>query len=132
MRPWYITYCLAVAWRKQIRSLLRKKQRNPCHKSGQSSRDSKHVPSEYKSNVLSCTPKCFNHTLLLDDAVSIYHYRLSQEERSIFWEVTVSVILRKKKVYMYMCHVPNGFRDTTISPHNSKIVKNKRDITYCF
>jgi hypothetical protein len=35
--------------------------------------------------------------------------QVSQEERSIFWEVVVSVILRKK-VYMNMCPIPNGFR----------------------
>jgi hypothetical protein len=43
-----------------------------------------------------------------------YVYRVSQEERSIFWEVIVSVIL-SKNLYMYMCHVPNGFRDRAIS-----------------
>jgi hypothetical protein len=32
-------------------------------------------------------------------------YRMSQEERSIFLEVIVSVILRKK-VYMNMCPIP--------------------------
>jgi hypothetical protein len=42
----------------------------------------------------------------------------------------VSVIL-KKKVYMYMCHIPNGFRDRVISLYNSKIVY-KKDITQCF
>jgi hypothetical protein len=36
-------------------------------------------------------------------------YRVSQEERSIFCEVIVSVILRKK-VCMNMCPIPNGFR----------------------
>jgi hypothetical protein len=35
-------------------------------------------------------------------------YRMSQEERLIFWEVIASVLLRKK-VYMYMCPIPNGF-----------------------
>jgi hypothetical protein len=38
---------------------------------------------------------------------------VSQEERSIFWEVIVSVIL-SKKLYMNMCPIPNGFRDRTI------------------
>jgi hypothetical protein len=33
----------------------------------------------------------------------------------------------KQKVYMYMCPIPNGFRDTTISLHSSKIV-NKKEI----
>jgi hypothetical protein len=33
---------------------------------------------------------------------------MSHEERSVFWEVIISVILTKK-VYMYI--IPNGFRD---------------------
>jgi hypothetical protein len=37
-------------------------------------------------------------------------YRVSQEERSIFWEVIVSVIL-SKKLYMNMCPILNGFRE---------------------
>jgi hypothetical protein len=41
-------------------------------------------------------------------------YRVSQRERSIFWEAIVSVILNKK-VYIYMCPVPNGFRVRAIS-----------------
>jgi hypothetical protein len=41
-------------------------------------------------------------------------YRVSHEERSIFWEVIVSVIL-SKKLYMIMCPIPKGFRDTAIS-----------------
>jgi hypothetical protein len=40
---------------------------------------------------------------------------VSQEERSIFWEVTVSV----------MCPIPNGFRDTAISLYSSKTVDKK-------
>jgi hypothetical protein len=40
-------------------------------------------------------------------------YRVSQEERSIFWEVIVSVIL-SKKLYMNMFPIPNGFRDRAI------------------
>jgi hypothetical protein len=41
-------------------------------------------------------------------------HRVSEEEGSIFWEVIVSVIL-SKKVYMYMCPIPNRFRDRAIS-----------------
>jgi hypothetical protein len=54
----------------------------------------------------------------------VHIYRMSQKERSIFWEVTVSVIL-SKKVYMYMCPNPNVFRDTAISLYSSKIVDKK-------
>jgi predicted transport protein len=50
---------------------------------------------------------------------------VSQEERSIFCEVIVSVILSKKKVYMYMCSIPNGFRDRAISLYSSKTVDKK-------
>jgi hypothetical protein len=45
-------------------------------------------------------------------------YRMSQEERPIFWKVIVFVIL-SKKLYMYMCPVPNGFRDRAISLYSS-------------
>jgi hypothetical protein len=50
---------------------------------------------------------------------------MSQEERSILGEDIVSVIL-SKKVYtsMYMCPIPNGFRDRAISLCSSKIVDN--------
>jgi hypothetical protein len=51
-------------------------------------------------------------------------YRASQEERSIFWEVIVLVILNKN-MYMYMCLLPNGFRDKDISLYISKIVDKK-------
>jgi len=51
-------------------------------------------------------------------------YRMSQEERSIFWEVIISVILRKN-VYMNMCPIPKIFRDRAIWMYNSKIVDKK-------
>jgi hypothetical protein len=50
--------------------------------------------------------------------------RVSQEERSIFWEVIASFIV-SKKVYIHMCHIPNGFRDTAVSLHSSKTVGRK-------
>jgi hypothetical protein len=57
--------------------------------------------------------------------VCMHVHRVSQEERSIFWEVIISAIL--SNIYMYMCPIPNGFRDTlhtvqtsnTPSPHTS-------------
>jgi hypothetical protein len=51
-------------------------------------------------------------------------HRISQEDRSVYWEVRVSVI-RSKKIYMYTCPIPNGFRDRVISPYSSKIVDKK-------
>jgi hypothetical protein len=47
---------------------------------------------------------------------------MSQEERSIFWEAIVSVILSKKNIYTYMCSIPNRFRDKDISLYSFKIV----------
>jgi hypothetical protein len=49
---------------------------------------------------------------------------MSEEERSVFWEVIALVIL-SKKVYMHMCPIPNGFRDRAISLYISKIVDKK-------
>jgi hypothetical protein len=41
-------------------------------------------------------------------------------------EVTVSAI-PSKKLYMYMCPIPNGFRDRAISLYSSETV-NKKEI----
>jgi hypothetical protein len=43
---------------------------------------------------------------------------VSQEERSISWDVSISVSL-SKKLCMYMCLIPNGFRDRDISLYSS-------------
>jgi hypothetical protein len=51
-------------------------------------------------------------------------YRVSQEETKIFCQVMVSVML-SRKVYMYMCSIPNSFRDTAISLYSSKTVHKK-------
>jgi hypothetical protein len=51
-------------------------------------------------------------------------YRMSLEERSIFWEVIASATLWKK-IYMYTCPIPNRFRDRAISLYSSKIVDQK-------
>jgi hypothetical protein len=51
-------------------------------------------------------------------------YIMSQKERQIFWEVIVSVFI-SKKLYIYMCPIPNGFRDRAISLYSSKIVDKK-------
>jgi hypothetical protein len=39
---------------------------------------------------------------------------MPQEERSVFLEVIVLVIL-KKKAYVYKCPIPNGFSDRALS-----------------
>jgi hypothetical protein len=48
-------------------------------------------------------------------------YKKYPEVRSVFWEVTLSVTLNKKR----MCPIPSGFRDTDISLYSSKIVDKK-------
>jgi hypothetical protein len=45
-------------------------------------------------------------------------YGVYQEERSVFWEVIVSVILINQ-VYMYMCRILNSFKDRAISLYSS-------------
>jgi hypothetical protein len=45
-------------------------------------------------------------------------YRMFQEERSVFWEVIVPVIIRKR-LYMYMSPILNGFKDIAISLYSS-------------
>jgi hypothetical protein len=49
---------------------------------------------------------------------------VSEEERSIFWDIIVSVIL-SKEMYIYLCPIPNGFSDTAISLYSSKLVDKK-------
>jgi hypothetical protein len=55
-------------------------------------------------------------------------YRMSQEEREKFWEVIVSVIL-SKKVYMYMCPIPNCFRDTDILLYPKLLITSRVLVT---
>jgi hypothetical protein len=58
---------------------------------------------------------CFISNTWTHDMVKLgLIYSVFQEERLIFWEVIVSVIL-SKKVYMYICSIMNGFRDRAIS-----------------
>jgi hypothetical protein len=46
-------------------------------------------------------------------------YRMSQEEKSVFWG---GHSISRSNVYMYMCPIPNGFRDRAISLCSPKIV----------
>jgi hypothetical protein len=55
-------------------------------------------------------------------------YVVSQEERSIFWEIIVSVILRTK-VYLNMCPIPKGFRGRAVID-NKEILRAVSNI-YC-
>jgi hypothetical protein len=50
--------------------------------------------------------------------------QVSQEERPVFWEVIVSAIL-SKKMYMYICPIPNGFRDRAM--HVIARIKERQD-----
>jgi hypothetical protein len=53
---------------------------------------------------LSANSEIYSYLIYIYIYTSIY--RVSQEERSIFWEVIHS----KEKVYVNMCPIPNGFR----------------------
>jgi NurA-like 5'-3' nuclease len=65
-----------------------------------------------------------NEYLSIKSHLHILIYRMSQKERSIFWDVIISVIL-SKNLYMYTCLIPNRFRDKDISLYSSKIVDKK-------
>jgi len=41
-------------------------------------------------------------------------YRVGQEERQLFSEVTVPVIIRKRKGHMKMCAIVDGYRDRDV------------------
>jgi hypothetical protein len=59
-----------------------------------------------------------------------YIHRVSQEERSVLWEVIILAILSKKVyTYLYMCHILNSFQDRVISLYSSKIVDKKEIYT---
>jgi hypothetical protein len=57
---------------------------------------------------------------------AILIYRVIQEKREIFWEVTVSVFVRRK-VRMYMCLIVIGYRDRAVWMHMCLIVNGYRD-----
>jgi hypothetical protein len=84
-------------------------------------------PVSAEINALSCNSNVpYTISCYFKVQVSLYFHkrRCIQRvlgERSIFWEVIVSVVL-SKKVYMYMCPIPSDFRDRCISLHSSKIV----------
>jgi hypothetical protein len=91
----------------------------------------------FVGGVLSCSVSCFLFEMLIYllylesfviFLVSFPLYTVTQEERSIFWEVAILVILNKK-VYTYMYPIPNGFRNRAISLYSSKIV-NKKEILH--
>jgi hypothetical protein len=80
----------------------------------------RHVDQHYRHIYRVDQKKCTIFTHQYKGAVCIHFlghsvYRVSQEERSIFWKVIVSVIL-SKKLYMNMCPIPNGFRDLAWAP----------------
>jgi len=45
--------------------------------------------------------------------MSIHVYRVVQEDRSIFWKVKISAIVRKE-VHMNMCLIMDGHGDTAV------------------
>ena len=68
----------------------------------------------YRLTLRICIIYCFSTaTVVTRTSLNIILYRVSQEERSIFLEFIVPVIL-SKKLYMNMCPIPNDFRDRAI------------------
>jgi hypothetical protein len=75
-----------------------------------------HVVQRRTNKCLQVTLKSGKHCAWLSSSTSsLSTASLSYTIQNVIggkvnWEVTVSVIL-SKKVYMYMCPIPNGFRD---------------------
>jgi hypothetical protein len=63
-------------------------------------------------------------SLLLSVIYNQILYSVSQDGRSIFWEVIVLFITRRN-VYINMCSIPNRFRNRAIWMYNCKIVDKK-------
>jgi hypothetical protein len=74
-------------------------------------RENLHIVFRRAPNNLESTDKSTNLASLYGyQRTYMYLYRMSQEERSIFWEVIVSAIL-SKNMYTCMCPIPYGFRE---------------------
>jgi hypothetical protein len=60
-------------------------------------------------------------------------YRVFQEGRSVFWEVIVLVIL-SAKLYMQMCAIPNGLRDSyfTVETSNTPCPHTSCKVHWCW
>jgi hypothetical protein len=58
------------------------------------------------------TRPCSSYPVLVNTELYQITYKVSQEESSVFWEVTAPVILSKK---VHICPTPNGFRNRAIS-----------------
>jgi len=82
----------------------------------------------YKCGSLSCPvavhrPRnnCIDHSMTQSVLVYGLCKDVIQEERSIFWEVTLTVVVRKRQLLWTMFLILNGYRDRAIkiSGHNS-------------
>jgi hypothetical protein len=69
------------------------------------------------------------HSVIDEVVYSLYSISSRIQKRSILSEVIVLVIL-SKKVYMYMCTIPNGFQDRAIQLYSSKTVDKERDVLF--
>jgi hypothetical protein len=65
---------------------------------------SPHVPQSHQCTLFIRSSLLYWYIVLI--------YRVTHEESSIFWEAIVSVIL-------YICPIPNCFRDRAISPYST-------------
>ena len=68
-----------------------------------------HQNIKFPFKLLSNFSRQFKVTLSAHNPV----YRVMQEERSVFWELTVSVVIRKK-FHMTICVILNGYRDGAV------------------
>jgi hypothetical protein len=113
-----------------------------------SSQNSNHADLKVNAYYYSTSGKCFMKLLLRQQQAKIsfrthyfqrrhkqlfYVYKMIQEERSVFWEVMVRVIVRKN-VHMNMCLILNVYRDRDVRTYKYYSIvngKNERGITCC-
>jgi hypothetical protein len=81
-------------------------------------------------NVSDRYPPCYMKTRMIVSMIPTT-LRMSQEERSIFWEVIVSVIL-SRNMYMYMCSYSERFPRLCCFTIQFQNCWWENDITHCF
>jgi hypothetical protein len=84
----------------------------------------------YSSLLVELKPGAMTLAILTEIHQSCYHLmscRVSQEERSVFWEIIVSVIL-SEKVFIYVCPTSNSFWVRAITLYRNLVLVPNIDL----
>jgi len=65
-----------------------------------------------------------NQEFIFSILSTVQNIQVSKEESSVFWEVTISVIV-SIKLFLYMCSIANGFPDRAVSLYSSLYLASK-------